>query len=164
MAFLKAAIVYYKSLGITVLRVMTDNGSCYRSRAFAKACRHFKLKAHPNKTLYPANQRQGRTLHPNRVTRMGLRPRLSELQTTCPGAALLHAPLQLASTSATDHQAWPDRGQPAETPHVVVEAKRRSLRQAKSGDWRHTSIPGMRAAPWRCKKKGSSRAHSSEFS
>lgn len=43
-AFLKAAIAYYKSLGITVLRVMTDNGSCYRSKAFAKACRRLKLK------------------------------------------------------------------------------------------------------------------------
>jgi transposase InsO family protein len=43
-AFLEAAVAYYKSLGITVLRVMTDNGSCYRSRAFAKACRRLKLK------------------------------------------------------------------------------------------------------------------------
>ena len=42
--FLKAAVAYYKSLGVTVLRVMTDNGSCYRSRAFAKACQHLKLK------------------------------------------------------------------------------------------------------------------------
>jgi len=43
-AFLKAAVAYYKSLGITVLRVMTDNGSCYRSRAFGKACRRLNLK------------------------------------------------------------------------------------------------------------------------
>jgi transposase InsO family protein len=43
-AFLKAAIVYYESLGITVARVMTDNGSCYRSKAFAKACRDLGLK------------------------------------------------------------------------------------------------------------------------
>jgi transposase InsO family protein len=43
-AFLTAAVAYYKSLGITVLRVMTDNGSCYRSRAFARACRRLKLK------------------------------------------------------------------------------------------------------------------------
>ena len=42
--FLKAAVAYYKGLGIAVLRVMTDNGSCYRSRAFAKACRRLKLK------------------------------------------------------------------------------------------------------------------------
>ena len=35
-AFLTAAVAYYASLGVTVRRVMTDNGSCYRSRAFAK--------------------------------------------------------------------------------------------------------------------------------
>jgi len=43
-AFLKAAIAYYASLGVTVERVMTDNGSCYRSGAFAKACRRLRLK------------------------------------------------------------------------------------------------------------------------
>ena len=43
-AFLKAAVAYYASLGVTVERVMTDNGSCYRSAAFAKACRRRHLK------------------------------------------------------------------------------------------------------------------------
>ena len=43
-AFLKAAVTYYKTLGITVERVMTDNGSCYKSKAFAKACRELGLK------------------------------------------------------------------------------------------------------------------------
>jgi transposase InsO family protein len=43
-AFLKAALAFYASLGITVERVMTDNGSCYRSKAFAKACRDLGLK------------------------------------------------------------------------------------------------------------------------
>jgi transposase InsO family protein len=43
-AFLKAAIAYYQSLGVTVERVMTDNGSCYRSKAFAKACKRLRLK------------------------------------------------------------------------------------------------------------------------
>ena len=43
-AFLKAAVAYYKSLGVTVARVMTDNGSCYRAKAFARACRQLKLK------------------------------------------------------------------------------------------------------------------------
>ncbi len=43
-AFLKAAVAYYKRLGITVQRVMTDNGSCYRSADFAKACKQLKLK------------------------------------------------------------------------------------------------------------------------
>ena len=51
-AFLIAAVAYYKSFGITVLRVMTDNGSCYRSRVFAKACRRLKLK-HIRTKPYP---------------------------------------------------------------------------------------------------------------
>jgi transposase InsO family protein len=43
-AFLKAAIAYYASLGVIIVRVMTDNGSCYRSKAFRKACGDLGLK------------------------------------------------------------------------------------------------------------------------
>lgn len=43
-AFLKAAVAYYKDLGVRVERVMTDNGSCYRSKAFAKACKKLRLR------------------------------------------------------------------------------------------------------------------------
>jgi transposase InsO family protein len=43
-AFLKACIAYYKSLGIKVTRVMSDNGSCYKAKTFAKACKRLKLK------------------------------------------------------------------------------------------------------------------------
>jgi transposase InsO family protein len=43
-AFLMAAIAYYRSLGVTVAQVMTDNGSCYRSKAFRKSCQDFRLK------------------------------------------------------------------------------------------------------------------------
>jgi transposase InsO family protein len=54
-AFLKAAVAYYQSLGVTVARVMTDNGSCYRSRAFRKACgdlrlRHIRTRPYTPKT------------------------------------------------------------------------------------------------------------------
>jgi transposase InsO family protein len=41
---LKAAIAWYRSLGITVTGIMTDNGSCYRSKKFAKACKALKLR------------------------------------------------------------------------------------------------------------------------
>ena len=43
-AFLKAAVAYYESLGITVERVMTDNGSCYRAFAFRRTCKRFGLR------------------------------------------------------------------------------------------------------------------------
>jgi transposase InsO family protein len=42
--FLKAALAYYDSLGVKVERVMTDNGSCYRSFAFRRACKRLGLK------------------------------------------------------------------------------------------------------------------------
>jgi transposase InsO family protein len=43
-AFLKASVAYYQSLGVTVLRVMTDNGSCYRAKEFRNACQELGLK------------------------------------------------------------------------------------------------------------------------
>jgi len=42
--FLKAAVAYYKSLGVAVKRVMTDNGSCYKSNDFKAACQDLKIK------------------------------------------------------------------------------------------------------------------------
>ena len=54
-AFLKAALAYYASLGINVRRVMTDNGSCYKSFAFRRTCkrlglRHIRTKPYTPKT------------------------------------------------------------------------------------------------------------------
>ena len=43
-AFLEAAIAYYRSLGVTVDRVMTDNGPGYKSFAFRDACRRLGLR------------------------------------------------------------------------------------------------------------------------
>ncbi len=41
---LKAAIAYNACLGVKVSRVMTDNGSCYKSSAFRDACAQLGLK------------------------------------------------------------------------------------------------------------------------
>ena len=54
-AFLKAAVAWYASLGITVERLMTDNGSCYRSKTFKRACaalsvRHIFTKPYTPRT------------------------------------------------------------------------------------------------------------------
>ena len=53
--FLKAAVAYYASLGVTVGRVMTDNGSCYISDDFRRACadlglKHIRTKPYTPKT------------------------------------------------------------------------------------------------------------------
>ena len=54
-AALKAAVAYYKSLGVTVARVMTDNGAGYKSHAFRDACaalglKHIRTKPYTPKT------------------------------------------------------------------------------------------------------------------
>jgi transposase InsO family protein len=43
-AFLLAALRYYRSLGVKVVQVMTDNGSAYKSRRFAKLLRRLGLR------------------------------------------------------------------------------------------------------------------------
>jgi transposase InsO family protein len=54
-AFLKAAVAYYRRLGIKVERVMTDNGSCYKAWDFRNACRalgrkHIRTRPYTPKT------------------------------------------------------------------------------------------------------------------
>jgi transposase InsO family protein len=53
--FLKEAVAYYARLGVKLERVMTDNGSCYKSLAFQRACkrralRHIRTKPYTPKT------------------------------------------------------------------------------------------------------------------
>ena len=52
-AFLRSAVAYYKGLGVAVDRVMTDNGSCYRSAAFARACNKLRIKHIRTKSYTP---------------------------------------------------------------------------------------------------------------
>jgi transposase InsO family protein len=42
--FLEAAVAYYAKLGIRIERVMTDNGSCYRSKTFRAACKRLGIR------------------------------------------------------------------------------------------------------------------------
>jgi len=43
-AFLGRAVMWFRERGIRVQRVMTDNGSCYRSRPFAQRCWRHRLR------------------------------------------------------------------------------------------------------------------------
>lgn len=43
-AFLRRAVHWFKGMGITVERVLSDNGACYRSRVHAQACRELQMR------------------------------------------------------------------------------------------------------------------------
>jgi transposase InsO family protein len=42
--FLEAALAWFARLNITIRRVMTDNGPCYKSRVFRQLCQRLGLK------------------------------------------------------------------------------------------------------------------------
>jgi transposase InsO family protein len=42
--FLKAMVAHYRALGVTVKRLLTDNGSAYRSKLFARTCQALGIK------------------------------------------------------------------------------------------------------------------------
>jgi transposase InsO family protein len=42
-AFLREAVAYYASLGVTIRRVLTDNGSAFRSKAFVQLCKELGI-------------------------------------------------------------------------------------------------------------------------
>lgn len=48
------AVRYYQALGVTVERLLTDNGACYRSAVFARLCRRLGIK---HKTTRPYTPR-----------------------------------------------------------------------------------------------------------
>ena len=51
--FLERATAWYASLGVTVKRILSDNGSCYRSAAHASACRQLKIRHHFTRPYRP---------------------------------------------------------------------------------------------------------------
>jgi transposase len=58
-AFLKAALAYYESLGVTVARVMTDNGSCYKIVRLPQHLPRSRAQTHPHQAIHPKDQWQG---------------------------------------------------------------------------------------------------------
>jgi transposase InsO family protein len=52
-AFLRAAVAFYAQHGIRIRRLLTDNGSCYRSRYFHAACLRLGIRHHFTRPYTP---------------------------------------------------------------------------------------------------------------
>ena len=117
---------FHAKLGVRVQRVMTDNGACYKSRAFGRACKR-RSQAHPNQALYAENQWQGRALYPNSTSRVGLCQGLPPLRSPRRRTSALAPSLQLAPSpwqyrrQTAHQQTRPNREQPVEAPQLVSQ-------------------------------------------
>ena len=74
--FLRRAVAFYRRHGITVERVLTDNGAAYRRRRPRPRLPPTRHPPPPHPTLPATNQRQSRALHPHHARRLGLRRHL----------------------------------------------------------------------------------------
>jgi hypothetical protein len=82
-AFLKAAVVHYTAMGVKSERLMTDDGSVYRSRLSNKTCQALGIKhtfAHPHP---PTDRRQVRTFCTDQIAGTARRLLLSDALIEC---------------------------------------------------------------------------------
>ena len=98
-AFLKAAVAYYASLGVRIERVMTDNGSCYRSKAFARTCKFLGLKHIRTKPYTPKTNGKAERFIQTSLREWAYALRLQHLRRAHRRTAQMAPPLQLASAS-----------------------------------------------------------------
>ncbi len=124
--FLKAAVGYYAGLGITVKSIMTDNGACFISHTFARACAQLGLKHIFTRPYTPRTNGKA-----ERFIQTSLREWAYHASYDHSGAALgalapwlhhynWHRPHYSLSLKppASRLQLPPDTGQPLETSHL----------------------------------------------
>jgi transposase InsO family protein len=77
--FLKRAVAHYRSHGIAVEHLMTDNGSAYRSAAHALACRGLGIKHIRTRPYRPQTNGKAERFIRTMLTEWGIRRRLRQL-------------------------------------------------------------------------------------
>ncbi len=75
-AFLERALAFFAAYGIEVERLLTDNGSCYRSHRLRRSGRAAWPEALAHPALPAADQRQGGGVREDRPERLGLQAAL----------------------------------------------------------------------------------------
>ena len=96
-AFLERALAFYRANGVTVRCILTDNGGNYRSQVFADMAKAHAIKLKRTRPYRP--QTNGKTVHTNPATRMGLLTTISVQPAAAKRAATLHQLLQSSTTT-----------------------------------------------------------------
>jgi transcriptional regulator with XRE-family HTH domain len=117
--FLRRALAFYAGHGITVERVLTDNGSAYRSAIHSLACRALGVRHLRTRPYRPQTNGKNRTLHPHAARRLGLRRHLPLQPRTHGRPVRLAGPRQLPTTTRQ-----PQPPAPGQSPTTIDREQR----------------------------------------
>jgi transposase InsO family protein len=70
---LRRAVAWFAEHGVTVERVLSDNGSACKSHAWRDACTELRITPKRTRPYRPPDQRQDRAIPPHPRRRLGLR-------------------------------------------------------------------------------------------
>ena len=111
---LHRAVAWFADRGVTVERVLSDNGSCLQVPRLARRLHRTRHHPQTNPALPAPDQRQDRTLPPHPVRRLGLRPPL-RLRNRTPRSTPRMAALLQSPPSPQRHRR-PTADQPPDQP------------------------------------------------
>ena len=114
--FLNRAIAWFAAHGITIERVMTDNGSAYVSKAWAQHCTRLEIRHLRTRPYRPRTNGKAERFIQTMLRRMGRRCGLPELRPTPRGTRTLDLAIQQPTT--------PQRPRPQD-PHQPPSPRRR---------------------------------------
>jgi transposase InsO family protein len=118
-AVLRRAVAWFNTRGVTIDRVISDNGSAYKSHAWRDTCAELGITPKKTRPYRPPDQRQDRTLPPH-PRRLGLRPVLPLRNRPPHRPASMAPPLQPPPTPHRHRQSHPHHPptQPDWTAHL----------------------------------------------
>jgi transposase InsO family protein len=96
-AFLRAAVAFYAQHGISIRRLLTDNGSCYRSRHFRAACLQLGIQHRLTRPYTPRTNGKA-----ERFIQTALREGPTFAITSTPRNAISSSRLGWSTTTSTD--------------------------------------------------------------
>ena len=91
---LHRAVAWFAARGVVTERVLSDNGSAYRSHAWRDACTELGIVHKRTRPYRPQPNSQDRTLPPHPQRRLGLRPPLHQRDNPPQSPPRLDPPLQ----------------------------------------------------------------------
>jgi transposase InsO family protein len=97
--FLDRAVNWFRHLGITMRRVLTDNGPCFYRQQFGGVCHRLGIQHRRTRPYRPQTNGKAERFIQTALREWALRPQIRNLLATMAAPPTMDPPVQLAQTS-----------------------------------------------------------------